>query len=357
MRILVTGACGFVGSALIRGWADSGAGHRVFGLDNLVRGGSEKNRGALAKLGAKLFHGDIRMASDFETLPEVDWVIDAAANPSVMAGVDGKTSSRQLLEHNLLGTLNMLEFCKSRRAGFILLSTSRVYAISALAALPLEASGSAFRPKPTGPFPPGFGARGVREEFSTEPPISLYGASKAASEALALEYGRAFGFPVWINRCGVMAGAGQFGHAEQGIFSYWINSWRAKRPLRYIGFGGAGRQVRDCLHPLDLLPLLKRQMSRSGDAPERVFNIAGGIENSMSLSQLSEWCRERFGPLDVASDARERPFDVPWLVLDSSKAGSFWGWRPERGIEDVLGEIADFAEKNPDWLSLSGAHA
>ena len=49
------------------------------------------------------------------------------------------------------------------------------------------------------------------------------GASKLASEQLILEYGNSFDFPVWINRCGVLAGAGQFGKADQGIFSYWIH--------------------------------------------------------------------------------------------------------------------------------------
>jgi len=52
-------------------------------------------------------------------VPAVDWVIDAAANPSVLAGVDGRTSSRQLVEHNLGGTVNLLEFCKAHRAGFV----------------------------------------------------------------------------------------------------------------------------------------------------------------------------------------------------------------------------------------------
>jgi CDP-paratose 2-epimerase len=70
-------------------------------------------------------HLDIRNASDINSLPPADWVIDAAANPSVLAGVDGKTSSRQLIEHNLLGTINLLEYCKAHRAGFVLLSTSR----------------------------------------------------------------------------------------------------------------------------------------------------------------------------------------------------------------------------------------
>ena len=84
------------------------------GIDNLARSGSETNRVSLKRLGVQLFHGDIRMTSDLETLPLVDWVIDAAAQPSVLAGRDGKTSSRQLLEHNLLGTINLLNIAALR---------------------------------------------------------------------------------------------------------------------------------------------------------------------------------------------------------------------------------------------------
>jgi hypothetical protein len=64
----------------------------------------------------------------------------------------------------------------------------------------------------------GFSDAGIAEDFSIDPPVSPYGSTKRASETLALEYGAAFGFPVWINRCGVLADAGQFGTAEQGIF-------------------------------------------------------------------------------------------------------------------------------------------
>src|SRR5690606_887170 len=99
---------------------------QIVGIDNFSRPGGELNRRPLQDLGIRVFPGDIRNASDLETLPPVDWVIDAAANPSVLAGVDGTTSSRQLLEHNLLGTVNVLELCKRHQAGLILLSTSRV---------------------------------------------------------------------------------------------------------------------------------------------------------------------------------------------------------------------------------------
>src|SRR5207245_1663809 len=80
----------------------------------------------LKRLGVRVLHADIRMASDFEALPAVDAVIDAAANPSVLAGVDGTTSSRQVVEHNLGGTIEMLELCRRQRSAFVLLSTSRV---------------------------------------------------------------------------------------------------------------------------------------------------------------------------------------------------------------------------------------
>ena len=141
MKILITGICGFVGSTLARAWLEAEPGLIVYGMDNFIRPGSEHNRTALQKLGIKLFHGDIRMASDFDALPPVDWVIDAAANPSVLAGVDGMTSSRQLIEHNLLGTVNILEYCKRHSAGLVLLSTSRVYSIAPLADAAVEVAG------------------------------------------------------------------------------------------------------------------------------------------------------------------------------------------------------------------------
>ena len=184
--------------------------------------------------------------------------------------------------------------------------------------------------------------------------MSLYGSTKLASELLALEYGATFDFPVWINRCGVLAGAGQFGRADQGIFSFWINSWLRRRPLKYLGFGGRGYQVRDCLHPGDLVPLLLKQMrAGQGARQPRIVNVSGGSDHAMSLAELSDWCAERFGPHQVATDGAPRPFDIPWMVLDSALAGTSWHWRPATPLEDVLEEIARHAEQHPDWLELS----
>ncbi len=353
MRILISGVCGFVGSTLARAFTEAG-GHEVSGFDNFIRPGSESNREDLKRRGVKLFHGDLRAASDLEPLPATDWVIDAAANPSVLAGVDGRTSSRQLVEHNLGGTVNLLEYCKQHRAGFILLSTSRVYSIAPLAALPVTAQDQAFIPSPGAALPPGISAAGVAETFATTAPISLYGATKLASEALALEYGETFGLPVFVNRCGVLAGAGQFGRPDQGIFAYWINSWLRRRPLKYIGFGGQGHQVRDCLHPRDLVAALLAQFAAPKvAAAERIANFSGGSDSARSLRQLSDWCAARFGPHPVGIDPAPRPFDIPWIVLDSGRAERLWRWRPATPVGAILDEIAAHAQAHPTWLDLS----
>jgi CDP-paratose 2-epimerase len=352
MRFLISGVCGFVGSTLAKELLARG--HAVAGFDNFIRPGSETNRAELKALGVKLFHADLRAASDVDALPDADFVLDAAANPSVLAGVDGKTSSRQLVEHNLGGTINILEYCKARKAGFILLSTSRVYAIAPLATLPVAVHAEAFQPDATKPLPAGLTAAGLDETFSTGAPISLYGATKLASEAMALEYGETFNFPVFINRCGVLAGAGQFGRADQGIFAYWINAWRQKRPLKYLGFGGHGHQVRDCLHPRDLVPLLEKQVAAGQlAASDRLVNVSGGAASAMSLKQLSDWCAQRFAPRSVVPDGTPRPFDIPWIVLDHAKATRLWGWRPTTPTAAVLEEIARHAEAHPGWLELS----
>ncbi len=353
MKILLTGACGFAGSTLARALLDLRPGLALIGMDNFIRPGSQTNVDDLKRRGVRLVHADVRAASDFEALPSVDWVIDCAANPSVLAGVDGRTSSRQLVEHNLAGTVNMLEFCRQHRAGFTLLSTSRVYSIAPLAALPVVVRDNAFAPDPAASLPAGVSAAGVTEQFPTAAPVSLYGATKLASEALALEYSHTFGFPAYVNRCGVLAGAGQFGRPDQGIFAYWIHSWRSGRPLRYIGFDGMGHQVRDCLHPLDLAPLLLSQIEATTPPAQRVINVSGGASSARSLRQISAWCAGRFGEQTVTSDPAPRSFDIPWMVLDSSEARRLWNWAPTRTVDAIMSEIAEHAQRHPGWLDLS----
>lgn len=353
MRVLITGVCGFVGATLARGLREGWPDLEIVGLDNFVRAGSELNRRALRDLGLQVRHGDIRNPSDLEAFPRCEWILDAAANPSVLAGVDGKTSSRQLIEHNLLGTINLLELAKGWRSGLIILSTSRVYSLRELAAIPVEVKRDRFVPNVAGGKIPGFGEHGVTESFSTEPPLSLYGSSKRASEILAVEYADAFDLPFFINRCGVLAGAGQFGKTDQGIFSFWIHSYCQRGPLKYIGFDGGGHQVRDCLHARDLLPLIRKQMQTARRDVPRIVNCSGGAAQSASLRQLSAWCAARFGAHEIGAREETRLFDVPWLVLDSSLAQRVWGWQAQTPLEAIWTEIADHAEQNPHWLDTT----
>jgi CDP-paratose 2-epimerase len=236
----------------------------------------------------------------------------------------------------------------------VLLSGSRVYSIAALAALPVQSKADGFVLDVSRPLPAGVGAAGVTESFSVTPPVSLYGATKLASETLALEYGATFGFPVWVNRCGVLAGAGQFGTAEQGIFSYWLHAHAARRPLRYIGFGGHGWQVRDAFHPDDLAALVMTQLRREPSGGRRMFNVGGGAANAMSLAGLTAWCDERFGHFAPAADLEPRAFDIPWLVMDSSAAANDCGWSPRKSLDTILEEIARHVRDNPEWLTQCG---
>jgi CDP-paratose 2-epimerase len=219
----------------------------------------------------------------------------------------------------------------------------------------MKVRNDAFELDTSGSLPTGMSARGIGNDFPTTAPVSLYGSTKLASEVLALEYGSTFSFPVWIDRCGVLAGAGQFGTAEQGIFSFWVHAYAEKQPLKYIGFDGTGRQVRDMFHPDDLAALVYAQMTGSYSRDERIFNVGGGPENAMSLAQLTKWCSSRFGENLVGAELAPRTFDIGWLVMDYSRATAVFGWRPERSRDMILDELAAHARENRNWLKLTGA--
>ena len=73
----------------------------------------------------------------------------------------------------------------------------------------------------------------------------------------------------------------------------------------------------------------------------RVCNFSGGTTNSISLAQLSDWCRTRFGPHDIGSDPQPRPYDLPWVVLDSTRAAKLWNWQVSTKCPMIFEEIAN----------------
>ena len=150
-----------------------------------------------------------------------------------------------------------------------------------------------------------------------------------------------------------MAGAGQFGKADEGIFAYWLHCWKENRPLKYLGFGGQGFQVRDCLHPRDLVAVLQKQIATPNDNRPAIVNFSGGAASATSLAQLSEWCTNRWGQRAVVSDPTPRTFDLPWVVLDHTLASQVWDWTPQTTSHRILTEIADFADTQQDWIGYS----
>ena len=257
-QIFITGICGFVGSTLANYFHSRGS--KIYGIDNLSRKGSKKNFKLLKKKGIKIFKNDLAKSANFKMFKRnksFSAFIHCAALTSVLDGTN-KNNEKFLYKNNLLSTLNSLELCKFLKSKFIYISSSRVYSITALSALKFEIKKNGYRPKKNKFL--GISSQGVNEDFSTKPPLSLYGSSKLMSENLVQEYCIYNKIPYVINRCGLLAGSGQLYKNDQGIISYWINSWKNKKRLNYIGFGGKGFQVRDCLHPSDLGSLLVKQI-------------------------------------------------------------------------------------------------
>jgi CDP-paratose 2-epimerase len=339
MRILITGGAGFVGSNLAVMFAAT-PGAAVIAFDNLRRRGSELALPRLRDAGVAFVHGDIRNPEDLDSLPAADLLIECSAEPSVHAGYD--VGTRYLVNTNLTGTFNCLEYARRHGTAVVFLSTSRVYSMSALRGLPLRAEGDRFV-LPAGEAGPGWSERGIAEDFPTAAPRSLYGTTKLASELLVEEYNAAFGLRTIVNRCGVITGPWQMGKVDQGFFVLWAACHLYGRPLRYMGFGGKGRQVRDMLHVADLFDLISLQIADFDRHSGHSYNVGGGAGVSISLAELTEACRCRTASrLQPGEEPATRSADIPYYVTDHGAVTRATGWAPQRKVEMILDEVLEW---------------
>jgi len=346
MSILITGGAGFVGASLALNYRENNPSRRIVAFDNLKRRGSELNLPRFRDAGIEFIHGDVREPADLEAIPgEFDLVIDAAAEPSVHAG--GTGDPRYVIDTNLGGTLNTLEYVRKRGGGFIFLSTSRVYSIPALRNMMcLKEEETRFRVMLD--WLPG---GGISEHFDTTGFRSLYGSTKLASELFVQEYCQTYNLAAVINRCGTLAGPGQWGKTDQGIFTLWVAHHLFGLPLRYTGFGGTGKQVRDLLHPYDLYRLLVKQEAHLCDEPAVIYNVGGGMENSTSLLEYTALCQETTGRhIDIDADPVTNPVDVPYYVSDISKVANAFGWQPELSLPEIVATIHGWLQSNREQL-------
>ena len=333
-NILITGGAGFVGSNLAVNLKKTYPSVQVTVLDNLKRRGSELNLSRLLDQKIKFVHGDIRNLEDFSFDSEIDLIIDCSAEPSVLAGINSPEYS---LRTNLLGTINCLEFARKNQSDLIFLSTSRVYPIDKLNSIKFTETESRFQISSKQEFL-GISPEGISETFPLTGYRSVYGATKLASELLIQEYVHSFGIKAVINRCGIITGPWQMGKIDQGIISLWLarHFWK-NQPLSYIGFGGTGKQVRDFLDVDDLFNALIWQIQNIDKCNNEIFNLGGGLKNSVSLSELTSLCQKiTQNTIEISSIQQNRPDDVRIYISDTSKFQQTSGWSCSKTKQQVL---------------------
>lgn len=347
-RILVTGGAGFVGSNIAIRLKQSRTDIEVIALDNLSRDGAALCLSRLHDAGVGFVHGDVRVLDDIQSVGPVDWLIECSAEPSVHAGYGA--SPQYLIQTNLLGAINCLEHLRQSGGRMIFLSSSRIYPIAGLRGLPLSDTGSRLDIE-DGATGEGWSANGISEAFPLDGVRSMYGATKLSAELLIQEYVGMYGLQVVINRCGVLAGPWQFGKVDQGFVALWVARHVFKGDLAYMGFGGAGRQVRDIMHVDDLFDLIEIQMARIDEVSGTVYNIGGGRDISVSLSELTDLCEEISGnSLSIAAHPETRDADIPYYVTDYSFAEQSLAWRPKRDVRTLVSDVHEWLVSEQDQL-------
>lgn len=344
MHILITGGAGFAGSSLAFYLKQDHPTYQITCLDNLKRRGSELNVPRLKDAGIDFLHGDIRNKEDFDSLKNIDVIIEASAEPSVLAGLD--STPDYLVNTNLVGTINCLNLAVKHSAKFIFLSTSRIYPIQPLENIKYVEAETRFEVSER-QFFEGITIKGLTENFPLNGYRSLYGATKLSSELLIQEYNHFYKMPAVINRCGVLTGPWQMGKVDQGVVVLWAARHFWKKPLSYIGFGGEGKQVRDILHVHDLFRLIKWQLENFDQVNGDIYNVGGGREVSVSLQELTKICEEITGNKISIEKVREnRQADIPIYLSDCSKIEILAGWKPKILPNQIMTEIID-------WISLN----
>ncbi|HMO61291.1 MAG TPA: NAD-dependent epimerase/dehydratase family protein [Ferruginibacter sp.] len=349
ITILITGGCGFVGSNLSVLLKQQYPVYNIIAVDNLKRRGSELNIPRLTEAGVQFIHGDIRNKEDLHFDTKIDFIIDAAAEPSVLAGMGSALD--YVINTNLDGTVNTLQLAARHKAKFIFLSTSRVYPIAYLDAIAFEPNDTRFVLSDAQPMQ-GMSARGISETFPLDSARSVYGATKLASEMLAIEFREFFGVDYVINRCGVIAGPYQMGKVDQGVVTLWMARHYWKKEVNYIGYGGTGKQVRDILHIADLFRLIVYQLHHFEVVSGQTLNAGGGLTSSVSLKELTILCQQITGNTVAEIAVPEtRKGDVPVYITDNTKITTLTGWKPEKNATHILEDIFTWLQANEQQLA------
>jgi dTDP-glucose 4,6-dehydratase len=314
LRLLVTGAAGFIGSNFVRWWLERHAGDHVVGLDSLTYAGDPRN---LDGLGVRLAVCDICDLEPTERIlaeERIDTIVNfAAESHNSLAAVD----PGRFFTTNVLGTQALLEAARRRGVErFHHISTCEVYGD-----LPLD-SGDAFT------------------EESPHRPRTPYSASKAAADLAVRAYFETFGLPVTITNSSNNYGPRQF--PEKVIPLFLTNAFDDRELPLYA----STQNRREWLHVDDHCRAIELVLERGRDG--ETYNVGSGVERS--IEQLADTLLELADkPESLKTVVSDRPGHDRRYLLDSSKLRSEFGWEPEVSFESGLRITAEWYADNRDW--------
>jgi CDP-paratose 2-epimerase len=306
--ILVTGSSGLIGSEAVEHFDRRG--HLVVGVDNNMRqtffgaqGDTTWNLNRLKNATKHFQHAslDIRDRSALDELfksHRFDLIVHCAAQPSHDKARDIPVLD---FEVNALGTINLLEATRQhcRDAVFIMMSTNKVYGDSPNE-IPLKEHETRYdyaRPEDYA---------GVNESCRIDQTLhSLFGASKAAADLVAQEYGRYFGMNTCIFRGGCLTGPSHSGVELHGFLSYLVRV--ALGDGQYSVFGYKAKQVRDNIHSHDVVRAIEE--FAANPRPGEVYNLGGGRGNSISMLEA------------IAKIAEMTGKKLNWKYVDQPRKG------------------------------------
>jgi UDP-glucose 4-epimerase len=312
MKVLVTGAAGFIGSTLVdRLLAD---GHTVVGVDNFSTGQPEFLAGAEGGAFTLRRHDLLDLAALEESAAGVELVVHLAANADVRFGPDHPDRD---LQQNVIATWNVLEAMRRngvKRIAFS--STGSVYGESAVIPTPEDA-----------PFP-------VQ--------TSLYGASKVSAEGMISAYCESFGFTGYIFRFVSILGE-RYTHGH--VLDFYKALQGDPTRLRVLGNGTQRKSylyVQDCVEAI-LVALEK--------APDRVNLYNLGTNEYCQVTDSIGWITGHLGVtprLEFTGGDRGWIGDNPFIFLDTKKIRGL-GWEPKLTIREAVIKTVEYLQRN-QWV-------
>jgi CDP-paratose 2-epimerase len=348
MKTLVTGGCGFLGSNLA---ADSiQKGEHVVVADALFRKGGESN---LPWLKAQAGAGQLVFEHlDLADAPAVDQLFAKHGPFDFICHVGGQVAMttslsdpRRDLLTNVVGTFNVLEAMRRHcpEAFLAYSSTNKVY--GDLESLRYEETETRYT-LPDHPL-------GLDEtlplDFSTP-----YGCSKGSADQYVRDWNRVYGLQTVVFRHSSIYGGRQFASYDQG----WVG-WFCQKAIEQksaieggenpetFTISGTGKQVRDVLHAEDLVGLYRKAYENRTRAAGQVFNIGGGMDNSLSLLELLALLTDAAGVASLKFEKiSRRQSDQDFFVADISKANKLLGWRPKVTKEDGIRKMLSWTSQN-----------